>query len=209
MTASTRSDENATVVIRESRTTTTAILKTPKAHALEPHPLIHQPNDLHTEAVVTMTKKRIRNEAVTAPIDPTAIEAETMTKIIEATENARSLPRLLSTAPADAPYPSLAPPLTDTSKSTKIHPNLHASGVPMTKSTKTITASGSALAATTKTCPKTEKTTTAHPKPASVKSKNRDRTTTELPKALPWIKKRKGKGPWRQRRTDHHRKDRR
>lgn len=214
MIASTRSDENATVVIRESTTTRTAILKNPKIHALESHLPIHQSNDLHTEAVVTMTRKKTQNGAVTAPIDPTVIEAETTKKTIEATENARSLLGSLSTAPADAPYPALAPPLMVTPKNTKTHPNLHANGVPMTTSTTTITVTGSALAATKKICPREKKMATAPPDPVSVRSKDHDQTTTELPKAPPTKRKRrrkrrrKRKSQWRQRSTNHHPKDR-
>lgn len=171
MRAITRSDESAIVVIRESTRTRMAIRRNPKTHVKESHQPIHQPSDLHTEAVGTTTGKKTQSGAVTAPTDPTAIEAEMMTKIIEATENDQSPQRSPSTVLAGDPSPALTPMLTPTAtpKSTKSHSNHRESGVRMTKSTKSITASGSALAATTKTCRKKKKTATAQPKPASAR----------------------------------------
>lgn len=186
MIASMRSDESATAVTRENTRMRTAIRRSRKAHAQGSHLLIRRPSDPRTEAVVTTTKKRTQSEAVTARTARTMTGAETMTRITEALGSDHNPQRLPSTAPADAPYPTLTPTPTATPKSTMTHPSHRESGAPTTKSTTTITANGSALAATTKTCPKTKNpAATAHPNPASATPKNPARTTTDLPKAPP------------------------
>lgn len=195
-TATMRSDESATVVILGSTRTRTAIPRNPKVHAQESHQPIHRPSEPRIEAVVTTTKKRTQSEAVTARTDPTMIKAETMTRTIEAIGSDQSPQRSLSTAPADAPYPALTPTLMAIPKSMMTPSNHCASGVPMTKSTKTITANGSALVASTRTCPKRRKTVTVPPNPASVKTKMQDPTTIDLPKAPPRKRKRKSTSLW-------------
>ena len=133
---------------------------------------------------MTTTKKRTQSEAVTDPTDPTARGAEeTTTKSIAATGSDQSPPKLLSTAPADAPLPAPTSTATATAthKSTKTHPNHLESVAQTTKSTTTITANGSAPAATTKTCPKKKTPPSAHPNPANTNPiKNPDQTTTDL-----------------------------
>ena len=198
-TASMKNGESATTVTRENMRMRMAIRGSPKAHAQESHQPIHRPSDPRIEAVVTTIKKRIQSEAVTAPTDPTMTGVETMTRSIEATESDQSPQRSLSTAPADATYPVLIPTTTPTviQISAMTHPSHRESGAPTMKITKTIIVTGNAPAAITKMYSMRKKTATAPPNPASVKSKNRDQTTTDLPKAQPRKKKGRSKRLWK------------
>ena len=185
-----KSDESATAATREGTKTRTAVRRSSEAHVQEPRQPIPRRSDPRTEAVVTTTKKRTQSGAVTAPTDLTAKGAETTIKSIEATGSDQNPQKSPSTAPADALHPAPTPTPTAIQRSTMTHPNHRESDGQMTKSTKPISANGSAPAATTTTCPKIlkTKTPTTRPNPASATSKNRVQTTTDLllPKPPPW-----------------------
>lgn len=136
---------------------------------------------------MTARKKRTVNGAVIAPTVPTTIEAKKKTRSIEATESAQNLRRSPSTAPADGTYPTQTLSPTATYQNTTTHPNHPENDVPTTKKTTTTAASGNAPGATTKsTHPKKKNPLTAPPDPTSVKSKNRDPTTTGHPGPQLW-----------------------